>query len=123
MSLAPSVSLREDGAPVLALGTPGSYGILQTQPQVMAWHLDFGLDLQAAVDAPRVRAWDGRRLDVESRIAPEVREALGERGHDVHVLAAFTRKVGGFHAIRRDPETGALAGAADPRRDGHVAPA
>lgn len=123
MCLAPSVSLRGDGEPVLALGTPGSYGILQSQAQVYAWHLDFDLDLQAAIDAPRLRAWDGRRLDVESRIEAPVREALAARGHEVHVLDAFTRKVGGFHGVRRDPATGALAGAADPRRDGHAAPA
>ena len=65
----------------------------------------------------------GRRLDVESRIDDPVREGLDTRGHAVHVLEPFTRKVGGFHGIHRDPQTGALAGAADPRRDGHVAPA
>ena len=122
MCLAPSIATREDGEPVLAIGTPGSYGILQTQPQVIVQHVDFGLELQDAIDAPRVRAWDGRRLDIEGRIEATVVEALRERGHETRVLGAFTRKVGGFHAVARDPDTGILTGAADPRRDGYAAP-
>src|SRR5690606_14303084 len=64
MCLAPSVSLSGD-TPVLCLGTPGSYGIPQTQAQAMVHHLDYGLDLQAAIDAPRGRLWDGRKVNLE----------------------------------------------------------
>ena len=126
MCLAPSISTDSTGAreePVLALGTPGSYGILQTQAQVMVQHVDFGLDLQAAVEAPRLRAWDGRAVDVERRIGSSTIAALRTRGHDARAVAAYTWKVGGFHGVRRDPATGALTGAADPRRDGYAVPA
>ncbi|WP_420405455.1 gamma-glutamyltransferase family protein [Nisaea sp.] len=117
MCLAPSISLR-DGDAVLALGTPGSYGILQTQAQAMVHHLDFGLDLQAAIDAPRARLWDGARVDLEARVEAPVIEELKRRGHAIEMTTPFAMQCGGMHAIRRDPESGALFGAADSRRDG-----
>jgi len=120
MCLAPCIATR-DREPVLALGTPGSYGILHTQVQALVQYLDFGLPLQDAVEAPRARLWDGRRVQAESRIAPQVLEALGARGHHVEAVEPWTRKVGGMQAIGREPRTGVLTGAADPRRDGYAA--
>jgi gamma-glutamyltranspeptidase/glutathione hydrolase len=120
MCLAPSISTR-GGEPVLALGTPGSYGILHTQVQAMVQHVDYGLALQQAIEAPRARLWDGRRIQVESRIGDDVLRGLRERGHQVEPTDPWTRKVGGMQAIERDPTTGALTGAADPRRDGYAA--
>ncbi len=120
MCLAPSVSTR-DGKPVLALGTPGSYGILQTQAQVMVHHLDFGLALQAAIEAPRARLLDGTVVNVESRVSPGAIEGLRARGHDARAVDPWTVKVGGMQAVARSLETGALTGAADPRRDGYAA--
>lgn len=122
MCLAPSITLRA-GQPVLALGTPGSYGILQTQVQVMVQHVDFGLDLQAAIEAPRVRLYDGQLGSAESRLDAEVVAGLCARGHALTVVEPWTSKVGGFHGISRDPGSGVLTGAADPRRDGYAVPA
>ncbi len=120
MCMAPSISTQA-GIPVLALGTPGSYGILQTQAQAMVSHLDFGLDLQAAIDAPRGRLWDGDTTEFENRIAPGVIAALRAMGHGARTLeSAWSMKVGGMQAIRRDPANGLLTGAADRRRDGAV---
>jgi gamma-glutamyltranspeptidase/glutathione hydrolase len=117
---APSISTR-DGKPVLSLGTPGSYGICQTQPQAMVQYLDFGLGLQDAIEAPRCRLWDGTRVDAEGRYAPEVIAALAARGHGISAVADWTMQVGGMQAIAIDAESGAMTGAADPRRDGYVA--
>jgi gamma-glutamyltranspeptidase/glutathione hydrolase len=122
MCLAPSISLR-GGELALSLGTPGSYGILQTQVQAMVHYLDYGLGLQAAIEAPRARLWDGRRIDLEGRIAPQVVAGLREKGHDIQEAEAFTWVAGGMQAVARDPATGALEGAADPRRDGAAIPA
>lgn len=119
--MAPSISTR-DGKPVLALGTPGSYGILQTQPQALIQHIDFGLRLQPAIEAPRARLWDGRHVQVENRIAPETAAALKERGHDIEVMnTGFTWVTGGMQGVAIDQATGVFTGAADPRRDGYVA--
>jgi gamma-glutamyltranspeptidase / glutathione hydrolase len=120
LPLAPSLATR-DGELVLALGTPGSYGICQTQTQVMVQHLDYGLKLQDAIDAPRARLWDGRRVQIEARLPEATLEALRARGHEVEAPSAWTMMVGGMHGITRNPKTGVLAGACDRRRDGFVA--
>jgi gamma-glutamyltranspeptidase/glutathione hydrolase len=117
--MSPSISTR-DGKPVLALGTPGSYGILQTQAQALVQYRDFGLSLQDAIEAPRARLWDGKFVQVEGRIAPDVIAALRERGHDATAFFDWTMKVGGMQAVAVDPATGVITGAADPRRDSYA---
>jgi gamma-glutamyltranspeptidase/glutathione hydrolase len=119
--MAPSITLR-DGSPVLALGTPGSYGILQSQVQAMVQYIDYGVPLQHAIEAPRVRLTDGRTVTLEDRIGDPVIEALRDRGHDARTFGVgWTAKVGGMQAVALDPATSVMTGAADPRRDGHVA--
>ncbi len=121
MCMSPSISTR-DGRPVLALGTPGSYGIMQTQAQAMVQYCDFGLPLQEAIEAPRARLWDGRLVEIENRIAPETIAELVRRGHDARAFdVGWTMRCGGMQAVAVDPETGVFTGAADPRRDGYVA--
>jgi gamma-glutamyltranspeptidase / glutathione hydrolase len=117
MCLTPSISTRA-GEAVLALGTPGSYGIMQTQTQAMVHYMDYGLNLREAIEAPRARLQDGREVVLEDRIAPDVVAELRRRGHEISQPAAFTMMCGGMQAVSRDPSNGALAGAADPRRDG-----
>jgi gamma-glutamyltranspeptidase/glutathione hydrolase len=109
-----------DGVPVLALGTPGSYGILQTQAQAYVQHVDFGLPLQDAIEAPRARLWDGTFVQVEGRIPAAVLAELRQRGHDAQSFNDWTMKVGGMQAVAVDPATGVMTGAADPRRDGYA---
>jgi gamma-glutamyltranspeptidase/glutathione hydrolase len=119
LCLAPSIATR-DGELVLVLGTPGSYGISQTQTQVMVQHIDYGLGLQDAIEAPRARLWDGRRIQIEARLPAPTLEALRDRGHATEPALAWTMLVGGMHGIARDPKTGVLTGGCDPRRDGYV---
>ncbi|MGW0840678.1 gamma-glutamyltransferase family protein [Streptomyces sp. NPDC002787] len=127
-TLTPSLALR-DGVPVMAFGTPG--GDQQDQ-----WQLHFflavalrrpvrgGLDLQGAIDAPNwhndsfpgsfyPRGMRPGSVTVESRMSPEVVEALRRRGHDVTVGDAWSE--GRLCAVARDPETGVLSAAANPR--------
>ncbi|WP_417260192.1 gamma-glutamyltransferase family protein [Celeribacter sp.] len=118
MCMSPSIALR-DGRPVLALGTPGGYGILQTQPQVYANLFDFGFPLQTAISLPRVRAWDGRAVQVETRGQDAVISGLRAKGHDATPFGdAWSMAVGGMQAIQINPDTGVMTAAADPRRDG-----
>ncbi len=121
MCMSPTLSLK-DGRPVLALGTPGSYGIKQTQVQALVQRVDFGLDIQDAIEAPRARLWDGRKVLAEARIGAATLEALRARGHDVETGPDWTMRVGGMHGIAIDPGTGAKTGGCDPRRDGYVVP-
>jgi gamma-glutamyltranspeptidase / glutathione hydrolase len=108
------------GTFTISIGTPGSYGILQTQPQMLLNMLEFGLDVQESIEAPRVRVYRDRLIDAEARIAAETREGLARRGHAVNVIDDWSWVVGGGQGIMRDPESGALMAGADPRRDGYA---
>jgi gamma-glutamyltranspeptidase / glutathione hydrolase len=110
--------VTENDRPILGIGTPGSFGILQTTLQMVLNYLDFGMNIQAAIEAPRVRAFERTRVDAETRIPPETLEGLRALGHDVHPEDLWTWHVGGGHGVAIDPNTGILTGGADPRRDG-----
>ena len=119
--VAPSIVTQGD-QPVMALGTPGSYGILQTQPQAFVQYVDFGLPIQQAIEAPRARLTDGRDVLLETRVEARVHAELRERGHALSSGPDWTMKVGGMQGIARDPATGTYTGGCDPRRDGYVVP-
>jgi gamma-glutamyltranspeptidase/glutathione hydrolase len=110
----------QGGRFALSIGTPGSYGILQTQAQMLVNVLDFELNVQEAIEAPRVRVYRDRLVDAEGRVSPEVRAGLERRGHQVNAIDDWSWIVGGGQGIARDPETGALMAGADPRRDGYA---
>lgn len=120
MCLAPMQMFR-DGRLFSALGTPGSWGIQQTSVQFLTNLLDYEMNIQAAIEAPRFRLEaPGVRVPIESRVSPQVLEALTRRGHEIKALPAWSPIVGGAQGIVRDAETGAMMGGADPRRDGYV---
>src|SRR5205807_2101372 len=72
----------DDGNFFLSIGTPGSYGILQTTAQMLLNVLEFGMNIQEAIEAPRVRAYRDRLIDAEARIGAEIRDGLAQRGHE-----------------------------------------
>ena len=122
-TLSPSMASR-GGLPVLAFGTPG--GDQQDQWQLCFWlrHAVAGLDLQASIDAPAwhttsfpssffPRGMTPGGMVVESRIGDDVVEDLRRRGHSVTVSDAWS--LGRLSAVSRDPETGILRAAANPR--------
>ncbi|MCK7494489.1 MAG: gamma-glutamyltransferase [Comamonadaceae bacterium] len=80
-----------------------------------------GLDIQEAIEAPRVRVYTDRTVDMESRIPADVRaEPWRRAGHVIRVLPDCSWVVGGGQGVTRDPATGTLAGGAGPRRDGYA---
>jgi gamma-glutamyltranspeptidase / glutathione hydrolase len=129
-TLSPSLALR-DGEPCLAFGTPGGDAQDQWSLQFFLAHAHFGLDLQEAVDAPTFQSdhfpssfWPRRaapgRLVVEAGHDPAVIEGLRDRGHLVEVADAWS--LGRTCAAGRDPATGFLVAAANPRgRQGYAA--
>ena len=110
----------QGGTFTMSIGTPGSYGILQTTAQMLLNVLEFGMNIQEAIEAPRVRVYRDRLVDVESRVAAGAREALARRGHQVNAIDEWSWIVGGGQGIVRDAESGALMAGADPRRDGYA---
>lgn len=109
-----------DGRPFAVIGTPGSFGIMQTTPQMMLNLLDHGFSIQAAIEAARCKATEGLNVDIERRVPAEARAGLEARGHVLNVLPDYSALVGGGQGIMIDPDTGALTGGADPRRDGYA---
>jgi gamma-glutamyltranspeptidase/glutathione hydrolase len=109
--------------PALIAGTMGGEGQPQTLAAVTTRVLDFGLDVQAAVEAPRWvygRTWGTptRALSLEGRFGAGVAEALRGRGHDVRVLDPWSDTLGHAQAILWDEARGLWTGAGDPRADG-----
>ena len=114
------VAIFRDGRLFMMIGTPGSYGIPQTTTQMISNVIDHRFSIQAAIEAPRVRTYMGTTIDIEGRVPQEVRADLTRRGHDLRVLPDWSPAVGGGQGFMIDPESGALMGGADPRRDGYA---
>ena len=125
-TLTPTVVLK-DGKPFLAIGTPGGDSQDQQILLVLLNIIDFGLDVQAAIEAPRVNSlhpqssFDDHRaqpgvLEVERTLAPAVIEELRTRGHVLRLRPPYGISTG-VVAVGMDPATGRLRGGADPRRE------
>jgi gamma-glutamyltranspeptidase/glutathione hydrolase len=120
-TLTPFMYFR-DGKPILSAGTMGGEGQPQTLVAVATRVLDVGLDVQAAVEAPRWvygRTWGAptRALSIESRFGEQVAADLAQRGHDVRVLDPWSDTAGHAQALELRPD-GLLVGGGDPRADG-----
>lgn len=110
--------LFKDGEFALSIGTPGSYGILQTTLQMIHHYVDAGMNVQEAIDAPRFRLHEPGVQNFEGRFPQEFINQLNARGHTIKRLPQdWSRAVGGAHGIQRT-EHGTYLGGADPRRDG-----
>jgi gamma-glutamyltranspeptidase/glutathione hydrolase len=115
--------LLKDGVPVLAFGTMGGEGQPQTQAAMLTRLIDFGYDVQQAIEAPRWlmgRTWgvESRDLWLEARIPAEAVRELRLRGHPVKMAEQWAGSLGHAQAIRIDPARGFFEGGADPRGDG-----
>jgi gamma-glutamyltranspeptidase/glutathione hydrolase len=125
-TLTPTVVMK-DGKPFLAIGTPGGDSQDQQILLVLLNIIDFGMDVQAAIEAPRVNSlhpqssFDDHRaqpgvLEIERSYAPDVVEELRARGHVVRLRAPYGISTG-IVVAGMDPVTGRLRGGADPRRE------
>jgi len=121
-TLSPTLVAR-DGEPYLALGTPGGDQQDQWTLNTFLAHVHFGMDLQAAIDAPGhhteafpssfyPRATRVRHVAVEERAGAETIEGLRERGHDVEESGPWS--LGRVSAVGREPD-GQLKAGANPR--------
>jgi gamma-glutamyltranspeptidase / glutathione hydrolase len=122
-TLSPSLAMVE-GEPHLAFGTPGGDQQDQWTLQFFLNVVDFGMDLQAAIEAPKFSTphfpstfypHNNRPgvLRIEDRVPENVRDALAGRGHEIEVRPSWSE--GHVLAVQLNRKTGVLSGGADPR--------
>jgi gamma-glutamyltranspeptidase/glutathione hydrolase len=107
-----------------ALGCMGADGQPQIHLQTYIAMIDHGLDIQAALDAPRFLSgrfaiYEARdTLYMEGRFPAATIAEMKKRGHQVHQWGDWDEYAGHAHGITLDPVSGTKAGGADPRSDG-----
>lgn len=121
-TLMPGMLLR-DGDLLGPIGTQGGDAQAQVHLQLITNLVDFGMDPQEAIEAPRWVAGGGKGSDprlvgLESRFPEATFAGLEQRGHIVQRTAEWDIHFGHAQMILRDNETGLLRGGADPRADG-----
>jgi gamma-glutamyltranspeptidase/glutathione hydrolase len=126
----PALVVTRDGG-LMPFGTPGGDVQIQAMLQVMLNILHFGMEVQEAIEAPRVASYSfpssfapyeyfPGRLAVESRIPAEVRDALAARGHEVKPWPGMTWLAGSVEVVLSDPASGLIHAGADPRRPAYA---
>jgi len=112
-TLVPAMVLQ-GGQPHMAFGVMGAHFQPMGHVYIMTNIFHYGMDLQQAIDAPRA-FFDGDTVLVEESVPEAVVAGLRDRGHQV---AARHMPWGGAQIVRIDLDSGVLAGASDPRKDG-----
>lgn len=116
-SMSPTVICKEDGTPFLTLGSPGGSLIIIGVAQVIMNVIDFGMDIQDAINEPRMGDNTANKIMYETRIDPTVIKGLQDLGHEVSDSPSeWDRGLGSIQAVLYAAD-GKLHGGADPRRD------
>jgi gamma-glutamyltranspeptidase/glutathione hydrolase len=106
----------------IAFGIMGGWNQSQAHVQFVANVVDFKMNLQAAMEAPRFTkpTFGGCDVAMEGRIPGNIRNDLAAKGHKIEVRGAFSAMMGGGQAVLRDFGAGINFGASDPRKDGEA---
>ncbi|MCT4605314.1 MAG: gamma-glutamyltransferase [Marinisporobacter sp.] len=115
-SMSPTIILK-DKKPFAVLGSPGGNRIITTVSQVISKLIDHNMNIEEAINSPRISNDINGIMLYESRIAKGTIEELENKGHIVNKLQKYDRKLGGVQGIKYTDEH-LIEGAADPRRDG-----
>jgi gamma-glutamyltranspeptidase/glutathione hydrolase len=124
-----STLVMKDGQPFALMGSPGGDDQVMRTMQTLINMIDFGMNIQQAIEAPR---WSSRAfpaspfphtmhpgdMSVEARIPDETRQALIARGHKLRVAPSWS--LGSNAGIVLDVNTGVLSAGADPRVDAYA---
>jgi len=108
----------KDGLFQMSFGVMGGDMQPQGHVQFLINLIDFKMNLQEAVDTPRIRHLQGKEVYLEDGISPETALALEEKGHDVMQAPLAHNELGGGQAIFLDRDQDVLLGASDRRKDG-----
>jgi gamma-glutamyltranspeptidase/glutathione hydrolase len=116
-TIIPGMVFKDDEF-LMSFGVMGGDMQPQGHVQFLVNLIDFKMNLQEAVDAPRVRHLQGLEVYLEDGISEEVATALQKQGHQVVQGNPITNQVGGGQAIYLDHTENVLLGASDRRKDG-----
>jgi gamma-glutamyltranspeptidase/glutathione hydrolase len=119
-AMTPTFVLRKDGSLWFTVGTPGGPTIINTVLQVIINVIDYGMNIQHAIDAPRIHhQWLPDQLVYEPYgLASDTQRALTNRRH---MLATKPRYLGDAQGIMIEEKTGVRLGATDPRHSDGLA--
>lgn len=112
--------LSQGGVPLGPFGVMGGYMQPQGHVQMVMNLVDFGLNPQAALDAPRWQWLGGQQVGIEQMASRDLSMALSRKGHEVKVAHDLT-DFGRGQIILRDPQSGVMCGGCEPRADSHIA--
>ena len=112
--------ITKDSQALGPFGVMGGFMQPQGHVQVMMNMIDFQLNPQAALDAPRLQWLEKKRVAAEPDFPRHIARALARRGHEI-VVSMDQGSFGRGQIILRDPKTGVLSGGTEPRADGTVA--
>jgi gamma-glutamyltranspeptidase/glutathione hydrolase len=113
------VIVSKDGKPFMTVGTPGGPRIISAITNILVNVIDFGMDIQPAINAARFHNPNGKDSDIEKGFPETVMKALTDMGHTFKVRNANDLFFGGVQGILYGKD-GKLHGGADPRRDGQA---
>lgn len=117
-------AFMEKGDLKIGFGIMGGWNQAQAHAQFVANVVDFGMNIQAALEAPRFTkaTFEGCDVEMEARIPQAVRDELTKRGHEIKLLEPFSFTVGQGEAVMRDARREVNFAGADPRSDGEAIP-
>ncbi|MGH7620446.1 MAG: gamma-glutamyltransferase [Gemmatimonadaceae bacterium] len=114
-------AFMERGDVRIAFGIMGGWNQAQAHAQFVSNVVDFGMNIQAALDAPRFskETFPGCDVNLEARIPESTRAALAAMGHQIVMRGDFSAtRMGAGQAVMRNFTSGVNTGASDPRKDG-----
>ncbi|MGA3127507.1 MAG: gamma-glutamyltransferase [Candidatus Korobacteraceae bacterium] len=108
----------------IGFGIMGGWNQAQAHAQFVANVVDYGMNVQAALEQSRFTkgTFDGCDVEMEETIPETVRTELTKRGHQIHLLEPFSFSVGQGEAVLRDAKRNVNFAGADPRSDGAAIP-
>jgi gamma-glutamyltranspeptidase/glutathione hydrolase len=117
-------AFMEKGDTRIAFGIMGGWNQSQAHAQFVANVVDFNMNIQKALEAPRFTkiTFEGCDVRVEGRLPTATIDNLKSRGHDVRVMEPFESIMGCGQAVQRNFATKVNFGASDPRKDGAAIP-
>ena len=117
-------AFMEKGDQHAGFGIMGGFNQPLAHAQFVSNIVDYGMNLQAALEAPRFTKLNAKGCDVsiEMRVGAQTLQELSQRGHVIAIRREYTQEMGRGQAILHDSKTGVNYAASDPRADGSAVP-